>query len=86
MAEQLFVRAEIIGELPSGQKHVRILADGADGIRFYTGSKSLVSVSEIVDRMQRQSDCCSCRSRKTCLAATPTGIVRINCPLWAPGK
>ena len=38
----VYVRAEIIGKLPSGQKRVHLLANGADGISFYTDNKSIV--------------------------------------------
>lgn len=38
----IYVRAEIIGTLPSGQKRVHLLASGADGISFYTDDKSIV--------------------------------------------
>lgn len=42
MVEQVFVRAVILGELPSKQKLISILANNADGIRFYTDENSLV--------------------------------------------
>lgn len=42
--KQGFVRVQVMGVLPSGQKQVAILADGADGIRFYTDDKSIVQV------------------------------------------
>lgn len=42
MTEQVFIRAEIIGTNPAGQKHVHLLATGADGIHFWTDDKSIV--------------------------------------------
>lgn len=49
-ATHVFIRAEIIGELPSGQKMVRLLANNADGIVFYTDDKSIVRISPTPDR------------------------------------
>lgn len=45
--EMLFVRAEIIGENTSGQKRVHLIADGADGLEFWTDEKSLVKLEHI---------------------------------------
>ena len=42
MPKRFYVRAEVIGTNASGQKHVRLLANNADGIRFWTDDKSLV--------------------------------------------
>lgn len=39
----LFVRAQIMNELPSGKVQVAILADNADGIRFYTNPEHVLS-------------------------------------------
>lgn len=57
-----FVRVNVIGELPSGQKQISILATGADGIRFYTDSKHLCSVDDILqaigaERIVRCENC-----------------------------
>ena len=40
--EQVLIRAEIIGENAAGQKHIRLLANNADGIHFWTDDKSIV--------------------------------------------
>ena len=54
MTETVFIRAEVIGELPSGKKGVHLLANNADGICFYTDDKSIVAdVVEVV----RCKDC-----------------------------
>lgn len=42
--KQGLVRVHVMDVLPSGQKQVAILANGADGIRFYTDDKSIVQV------------------------------------------
>lgn len=42
MTEQVFIRAEIIGTNPAGQKHIHLLATGADGIHFWTDDKNIV--------------------------------------------
>ena len=43
MSERYYIRAEVIGTNASGQKHVRLLANNADGIRFWTDEKSLLT-------------------------------------------
>lgn len=40
--EKCFIRAQVMGVLPSGQKRIRLLATGADGIGFYTDDESLI--------------------------------------------
>ena len=57
--EQVFVRAEVVGILPSGQKRVHLLADGADGIEFVTNENSLVKVGRLTTEPQivRCKDC-----------------------------
>jgi len=40
--EIAFVKAEILKESASGRKLVKVLADGADGIKFYASEKDLV--------------------------------------------
>lgn len=59
MSGQVYVRAQIYGELPSGQKLVGILANNADGIRFYTEERCLVRIPVPVtnaDRIRAMSD------------------------------
>ena len=51
----VYVRAEIIGKLPSGQKRVHLLANGADGISFYTDNKSIV-YDEALCRVRRREE------------------------------
>ena len=41
---ECYIRAQIVGELPSGQKVVRLLASGADGTRLVLEDKDLVSI------------------------------------------
>ena len=48
MKKKYFVRVTVTNELPSGQKQCSIMATGADGIRFYTDSKHLCSVDDIL--------------------------------------
>ena len=43
----LFVRAQIMNELLSGKVQVAILADNADGIRFYTNPEHVLSGEQI---------------------------------------
>lgn len=43
-----YIRAEIIGELPSGKKRVHLLANDADGITFYTDDKSIIKNTDII--------------------------------------
>ena len=45
MAEQVFIRAEIIGTLPSGQKRIHLLA-GGDGMVFTTDESQLIRPDE----------------------------------------
>ena len=45
MAEQVFIRAEIIGTLPSGQKRIHLLA-GVDGMVFTTDESQLIRPDE----------------------------------------
>ena len=45
--EMVYIRAEICGELPSGQKRVKILANNADGISFYTDEKCIIRPEHI---------------------------------------
>jgi hypothetical protein len=45
MAEQVFIRAEIIGTLPSGKKRIHLLAEG-DGIAFITDESQLIRPDE----------------------------------------
>lgn len=47
MTEKIFIRAEIQGELPSGQKVVHLLVNNADGFVFCTDEKSIVRPQEI---------------------------------------
>ncbi len=42
MNEKIFIRGEIVHELPSGQKRVHILANNADGMYFYTDDSSIL--------------------------------------------
>ena len=57
--EQVFIRAEVVGILPSGQKRVHLLADGADGIEFVTNENSLVKAGRLTAEPQivRCKDC-----------------------------
>lgn len=49
MAEkQLYVMARVMGELPSGQKLIGIMANNADGIRFYTEDTQLFTADDIL--------------------------------------
>lgn len=48
--EMVYLRAVICGELPSGQKRVKILANNADGISFYTDEKSIIRSEDIEKR------------------------------------
>ena len=41
---ECYIRAQIVGELPSGQKVVRLLASGADGTQLVLEGKDLVSI------------------------------------------
>lgn len=45
--KELFIRVQIFDELPSGQKLVGLMANNADGIRFYTDDESLVTADKI---------------------------------------
>ena len=45
MAEQVLIRAEIIGTLPSGQKRIHLLA-GVDGMVFTTDESQLIRPDE----------------------------------------
>lgn len=47
----VYIRAEIIRELPSGQKYIKLLANNADGIRFYTDDKSIIYPENIPKRV-----------------------------------
>lgn len=38
----VYLRAEIYGELPSGQKRIAILANNADGMQFYTDERCII--------------------------------------------
>ena len=51
--KQHFVRVHVM-DVPSGQKKVAILADGADGIRFYTDDKSIVTVPAHLLQAQKE--------------------------------
>lgn len=42
MKEIVYIRAEVMGELPSGQKIIHLLADNADGISFATSENSIL--------------------------------------------
>ena len=42
MGQIVYIRAQILGELPSGQKLVRLLANNADGITFFASEKDIV--------------------------------------------
>lgn len=68
----VYVRAEIIGKLPSGQKRVHLLANGADGISFYTDNKSIV-YDEALCRVRR-------REEKRFVASQECG--ERDCPLY----
>ena len=68
----VYVRAEIIGKLPSGQKRVHRLANGADGISFYTDNKSIV-YDEALCRVRR-------REEKRFVASQECG--ERDCPLY----
>lgn len=50
MSKHCYIRAEVVGLLPSGQKLVHLLASNADGIRFYTDDRSLVSADNVEQR------------------------------------
>ena len=50
--EQVLIRAEVVGILPSGQKRVHLLADGADGIEFVTNENSLVKAGRLTTEPQ----------------------------------
>lgn len=45
MTEQVFIRAEIIGTLPSGKKRIHLLA-GQDGMAFITDESQLIRPDE----------------------------------------
>lgn len=47
-----YIRAEIIGELPSGQKRVHILANNADGIEFYTDDESIIYEPVLISQVE----------------------------------
>lgn len=47
-AKQYFVRVQELDVPSSGQKHVKLLASGADGMHFYTDDGSLISVDDFV--------------------------------------
>lgn len=47
----VFLRADIYGELPSGQKRIRILANNADGISFFTEEKSIIRPENIEEEV-----------------------------------
>ena len=58
-SELVYIRAEVLDQLPSGQKQVRILASNADGIRFYTDEHSIIRTPKPVsnaDRIRVMSD------------------------------
>jgi len=40
--DNVFIRAEIMGENAGGQKHIHLLASNADGIHFWTDDKSII--------------------------------------------
>lgn len=52
MTEKVFIRAEIMDVLPSGQKAVHLLANNADGIMFYT--ESIVKPQEIIAKANKE--------------------------------
>ena len=60
MSEQYYVRAEVIGTNASGQKHVRLLANNADGIRFWTDEKSLLTTESSKDELIRLIETVAC--------------------------
>lgn len=45
---QYYIRACVMGALPSGQKLVHIQATNADGLRIYTDDNSLVTADDII--------------------------------------
>lgn len=50
MTEKIFIKAEIQGVLPSGQKVVHLLANNADGIVFCTDDKSIVIPQDLTTK------------------------------------
>lgn len=57
---QYYIRAEIIGELPSGQVQVRLLADGTDGYRFYTERRHLIGAGDLFVEIPVDKPCPKC--------------------------
>ena len=52
MTEEVFIRGEIVGELPSGQKKVHLFVGRTDGIRFFVDKdcvdgKRIVPVADV---------------------------------------
>lgn len=47
MSRFYYIRAQVIGALPSGQKRVQLMANNADGISFYTDDASLLTVEDL---------------------------------------
>ena len=52
MTEKIFIRAEIQGELPNGQKVVHLLANNADGFVFCTDDESIIRPQEVENQSQ----------------------------------
>ena len=47
-----YIKAEIVGGLPSGKKRVHILANNADGVEFYTDDESIIkNTLEVAERI-----------------------------------
>lgn len=55
-----YVRAEVIGELPSGQVRVRLLANGTDGYNFFTERRYLISEGQLFVKIPVDKPCPKC--------------------------
>lgn len=48
--KQVFIRAEVVGVNPAGQKRIHVLANNADGMYFWTDDKSIIEPDDNVAR------------------------------------
>lgn len=59
MNEIVYVKAIVQGELPSGQKLVKLVASNTDGIKpFYTDEKDIIRCKDIFPEAQKEAEKC----------------------------
>lgn len=59
-APEYYIRAKIIGELPSGQVRVSLLASGADDLNLYTERKHLIKEGDLFVSIPVRRNCPTC--------------------------